>query len=139
MESIRCAVRNSVGPRSAARWREPGWCVRQLGRVQPIVAGRSADKSARDWSFIAPRGGPFYERNRQRSCSGERPSPQLAARSAGSDLRHTAASLWLRLGPTPILQRVLGHGSATRNERAHIGAGMQRKAGAQGTVGERQT
>lgn len=82
--------------------------------VVPIVDRWSAGKSAREWLFAAPAGGPLRETNWQRSVSWREAKatigrPELRVH----DLRHTAASVWLASGADPkVVQRVLGHATA---------------------------
>src|SRR4051812_15166567 len=82
--------------------------------VAPIIEAWTVGKTAHDWIFSAPKGGPLYERNWQRSVRwrgavGRIGRPDLRVH----DLRHTAASIWLASGADPkVVQRVLGHASA---------------------------
>jgi len=82
--------------------------------VVPIVDRWSAGKSAGEWLFAAPAGGPLRETNWQRSVSWREAKatigrPELRVH----DLRHTAASVWLASGADPkVVQRVLGHATA---------------------------
>lgn len=82
--------------------------------VQPILDRWRTDKTANQWLFNAPRGGPMSERNWKRSVQWKNATttigrPELRVH----DLRHTAASIWLASGADPkVVQRVLGHASA---------------------------
>jgi integrase len=82
--------------------------------VVPIIERWAAGKSASDWLFNAPGGGPLRESNWKRSVGWREAiaaigRPELRVH----DLRHTAASVWLGSGADPkVVQRVLGHASA---------------------------
>ena len=82
--------------------------------VVPIVERWAAGKSASEWLFSAPGGGPLRESNWKRSVGWREAiaaigRPELRVH----DLRHTAASVWLGSGADPkVVQRVLGHASA---------------------------
>ena len=82
--------------------------------VLPIIEKWCQGKNPGDWIFSAPKGGPLWERNWQRSVHWREAvtaigHPDLRVH----DLRHTAASLWLGSGADPkVVQRVLGHASA---------------------------
>jgi integrase len=83
--------------------------------VIPIVERWSAGKAADAWIFSAPEGGPLSESNWKRSVRWMEAKHAIGRSSLRvHDLRHTAASLWLSSGADPkVLQRVLGHASAT--------------------------
>jgi integrase len=83
-------------------------------RAADVIAHRAEGRTAPDWIFAAPAGGPLSESNWKRSvawvaATGTIGRPGLRVH----DLRHTAASLWLASGADPkVVQRVLGHASA---------------------------
>lgn len=90
-------------------------------RTVPLVADameivdRWADgKSAMDWLFNAPGGGPLSEANWKRSVGWTQAIAAIGRTGLHvHDLRHTAASVWLAAGADPkVVQRVLGHSSA---------------------------
>ena len=80
----------------------------------PVIDKWSEGKSAGEWLFPAPNGGPLSEPNWKRSVGWaaavrkiDRPTLRV------HDLRHTCASLWLGAGADPkVVQRILGHASA---------------------------
>jgi integrase len=79
-----------------------------------LVDERAGDKSAQDWLFSAPAGGPLSESNWKRSVRWDEAVRAIdRPRLRPHDLRHTAASMWLDAGADPkVVQRVLGHASA---------------------------
>jgi integrase len=95
-----------------------------VAAVVPIVERWAAGKSAGEWLFSAPAGGPLRETNWKRSVGWREAiaaigRPELRVH----DLRHTAASVWLGSGADPkVVQRVLGHASAamTMNLYGHL-------------------
>lgn len=85
-----------------------------VAELVPIVDKWSEGKTAGEWLFDAPKGGPLSELNWKRSVGWAE-----AVRKIGRptlrvhDLRHTCASLWLGAGADPkVVQRILGHASA---------------------------
>lgn len=73
-----------------------------VATVVPIIERWAAGKQADDWLFHAPEGGPLRETNWKRSVRWREAvaaigRPQLRVH----DLRHTAASVWLRSGADP--------------------------------------
>ena len=80
----------------------------------PIVDRWSTGKTAGDWLFAAPEGGPMSEGNWKRSVRWTQAIKSIGVPSLRvHDLRHTAASVWLAAGADPkVVQRVLGHASA---------------------------
>ena len=81
--------------------------------VVPVVERWAAGKSASDWLFSAPGGGPLRETHWKRSVGWREAiaaigRPELRVH----DLRHTVASVWLGSGADPkVVQTVLGHAS----------------------------
>ena len=79
----------------------------------PVVERWAAGKSASDWLFSAPGGGPLRETHWKRSVVWREAiaaigRPELRVH----DLRHTVASVWLGSGADPkVVQTVLGHAS----------------------------
>jgi integrase len=90
----------------------------------PIVDKWSAGKSAGDWLFDSPKGGPLSEPNWKRSVGWSAAVHKIGrATLRVHDLRHTCASLWLGAGADPkVVQRILGHASAamTMDLYAHL-------------------
>jgi integrase len=80
----------------------------------PVIDSWAHGKSAGDWLFDAPRGGPLSESNWKRSVSWTRATAAIGRPTLRvHDLRHTCASLWLGAGADPkVVQRILGHASA---------------------------
>lgn len=80
----------------------------------PVVDRWAESKSARDWLFQAPRGGPLSESNWKRSVRWLQATKEIGVPDFRvHDLRHTAASVWLAAGADPkVVQRILGHASA---------------------------
>lgn len=80
----------------------------------PVVERWAEGKSAEDWLFHAPRGGPLSESNWKRSVDWSGATHRLGKpRLRVHDLRHSCASIWLGAGADPkVVQRILGHASA---------------------------
>lgn len=85
-----------------------------VAELHDLIDRRSAGRSATDWLFPAPEGGPLRESNWKRSIQWSQAVAQLGRPSLRvHDLRHTAAALWLASGADPkVVQAVLGHFSA---------------------------
>lgn len=92
-----------------------------------LVDRRAAGRSATDWLFASPEGGPLRESNWKRAVRWSDAVTKLGRPSLRvHDLRHTAASLWLASGADPkVVQAVLGHFSAvmTMDVYGHLIAG----------------
>ena len=111
--------------------------------LHALVERRTAGRSATDWLFPAPEGGPLRESNWKRTIRWAEAVAQLGRSTLRvHDLRHTAASLWLASGADPkVVQAVLGHFSAamTMDVYGHlIAANLWEAAGRLGgTTGAR--
>lgn len=83
-------------------------------RAADVIASRAEGRTATDWIFAAPAGGPLSESNWKRSVAWVTATEAIGRPGLRvHDLRHTAASLWLASGADPkVVQRVLGHASA---------------------------
>ena len=83
-------------------------------RAADVIADRAEGRTAPDWIFAAPAGGPLSESNWKRSVAWVAATEAIGRPGLRvHDLRHTAASLWLASGADPkVVQRVLGHASA---------------------------
>jgi integrase len=79
-----------------------------------IVTRWAAGRTATEWLFPAPEGGPMGESNWRRALQWSRALVSVGRPTLRPhDLRHTAASIWLAAGADPkVVQRVLGHASA---------------------------
>lgn len=80
----------------------------------PIVDRWAECKSAGEWLFHAPGGGPLSEANWKRSVGWSKALGNIGRLDLHvHDLRHTAASVRLASGADPkVVPRILGHASA---------------------------
>ena len=80
----------------------------------PVVDRWTEGKTAGDWLFPAPNGGPLSEPNWKRSVGWAAAVHKIGRPTLRvHDLRHTCASLWLGAGADPkVVQRILGHAFA---------------------------
>jgi len=85
-----------------------------VDEVVPIVDRWAEGKTAGDWLFAAPGGGPLHEGNWKRSVDWGHATKAIGMPTLRvHDLRHTAASVWLAAGAdAKVVQRILGHASA---------------------------
>jgi hypothetical protein len=85
-----------------------------VAELHALVERRAAERSATDWLFAAPGGGPLRESSWKRAVRWSDAVAKLGYPTVRvHDLRHTSASLWLASGADPkVVQAVLGHFSA---------------------------